>query len=106
MDNKEIYPVDYTYVTSVIKQNVIGYALYGLLYIKIEKNYSSIKIPIGLPIGILNIIKSNSANKDFKHEFIKYNLAYKKIKANDTIYGLVAFKGIEFGKIEIKITED
>jgi hypothetical protein len=105
MGDRELYPLESNSVTSRIKQGVIGYILYGFVFLYIGNEENVTTIPIGLPIGIGNMIAAGSSNGKFKREFSEYNLVNKTINPGDTIYGLVAFKDIEYGKFEMKIVE-
>ncbi len=103
--NKISYPLESTVVTSQIKQGVVGYLLYGLLFFQIHNNNSTTTLPVGLGIGIGNMIAASSNNEKFKKEFSTYNLVNKTIAPGETVYGLVALRDIGQGALEIKITD-
>jgi hypothetical protein len=49
-----------------------------------------------------NMLTASTANKKLYQELIDYEIAYREILPNETVYGLVAFKGLDYAALTIK----
>ncbi len=103
--NNEIFPLESSSVTKKIRQGVIVYLLYGLIALNLYDRSGDTPIPLGLPVGIGNMMVADVNNKKFNKEFVENNLLDKSIKPRETIYGFLAFRDIESGIIEMKLVE-
>lgn len=106
MAGRELYPLENHRVTSKLKQTVLPYLLYSLLFLRIETSSSRTTIPLGAGIALGNVLSAASSNSSFKKEFSNNNLVGKMIPPNETVTGLVAFGGMEYGNLEISIIKE
>lgn len=103
---KEVAPLNSQAVTSSIRQEGIGfYAFYGLLVLYLYDGGTVTTIPIGVPIGLGNIIVASSANKNFEKEFNDNNIVGKTIQPGETLYGLAGFRDIQYGNLEMEMVD-
>ncbi|MDX1531659.1 MAG: hypothetical protein R3362_09045 [Rhodothermales bacterium] len=70
-------------------QPVWTYLLYGLLNLQIYSEDSSTFIPIGLPIALLNIIQSSSANRNAEKAYTEGYLLGQEVPPGGTVEGLL-----------------
>lgn len=100
-----------------LKQSPATYLLYLLLTgmritnTKISQNsVETNSIPIGLIIGPglagRNIVKSSSANKQFKADLLEFNISNTIIKKGKTVYGLLGIQSNNYDAIKLKITKN
>lgn len=112
----ELTPMDLNVVRKEIKQNslaYLGYLLLTPLNITITKTDGSTtkqqNYPVGAvfgpAMGLANVSTAIRANKKFSEELISYSIIGSEIYSGQTIYGIVAFKGIGFEPIRIKVKE-
>jgi len=102
--SKEIIPVNPEAAAMQLKQGTAIYLLYCLLAIYITKDelvssgsgvrmeHETTVIPIGIPIGVGNMIGAGAANQNLRKEFLKYDISNKNINPHETIYGIITLK--------------
>lgn len=101
-DNREVIPLEPRSAGTQLGLGTAGYLLYSLLFLYIKNNNDVTTIPIGLPIGLGNLIVGTNSNNKLTQELITQSILSKKIGPNETIYGLVAFRDIRYGKLTLK----
>ncbi len=105
--NTEYIPLEPYKVAFMLSQKVMPYINYCFLFFSVMNNKSGlfIPIPIGLPIGIGNMMYASSNNKKLANEINQCYLTKKIIQPRETVYGLIGFYHIDNGKIEMRITQ-
>ncbi len=104
---KKVSPMDVYEVVDILRQKNIGfYLFYSLLFLDVNTPSLDATIPIGAAIGVGNIAAAANSNSKFKNNFIEDDLMNKSIQPGETIYGLVAFRGLGAGKLEIKLDKE
>jgi hypothetical protein len=104
-DKKMLFPLEAYTARNYLKQSTPPYLLYLLLTrLILTVNYDT--YPIGLVLGpgitVGNMLTASTANKKLYQELIDYEIAYREILPNETVYGLVAFKGLDYAALTIK----
>lgn len=96
---RQIIPMNATSAALQLRQGTVAYLLYCLMFLTISSNSSSYGedqhptiIPIGIPIGIGNMIGAGSANQNLLREFMKYDITDRIIKPHETLYGIITLK--------------
>jgi len=107
-NGRELIPMEREVVSKKIRQGVAIYLLYGLLTLQVgdctPQNGCDTKIyPIGIPIAIGNMVVAGSANGNFKNELQLYDLNNKIIEPGQTVHGILGFRNLEFGGMEIEL---
>lgn len=105
--NSLIYPMDAMSAKNNIKQSVPSHLLYLLLSPLTLSVNGSGPVPIGLLLGPAisggNMIVAGTANKNLYNELVKYDILYRDIQPNETVYGLVVFKNLDYAPLTIKL---
>ncbi|MEM6830762.1 MAG: hypothetical protein AAF551_09625 [Bacteroidota bacterium] len=104
---RPIVPVDPEIVVAQLKQPVPIYLLYLLLWLTVsdcQNNECDVTpIPIGLPIGVGNMIVANNANFKFRAELQAANVLSKKIEPGKAAYGILSFKSTGYNPLTFKV---
>lgn len=112
-NGRELIPMEREVVGKKIKQGVAIYLLYALLTVQTQSggctptngcNIDTKIYPIGIPIAIGNMAVAGSANGSFKNELLAYDLNNKVIEPGQTVHGILGFRNLEFGGMEIELT--
>ncbi|MDD2964301.1 MAG: hypothetical protein PHQ65_04765 [Bacteroidales bacterium] len=106
LDHREIVALEPIHAASQLALGSAGYMLYSLLFLYIRNDNKETVIPIGVPIGLGNLIVATNTNNKLEQELVSQNIIYKTIKPNETIYGLAAFRDIKYGKLTLKTNEN
>lgn len=106
LDHREIVALEPNPAATQLALGSAGYMLYSLLFLYIRNGTNETVIPIGLPIGLGNLIVATNTNNKLKQELVSQNIINRTIKPNETIYGLAAFRDIRYGKLTLKTNED
>ncbi len=105
-----LMPLDAEYVSSQVKQPVLPYLLYSLLYYYEQECQgtnceTTTFIPFGIAISGGNIAMAISANKNFAKNMVENNLLITDIAPGETKYGLIALRDSNFQPLEITIAD-
>lgn len=106
---RKIMPLDPLYAKKELKQIAPLYMLWSLLWVVITKcdndDCSSIPIPVGAAIGIINTVKASGANKNLLEDLMRYNMLNKTIEPGETVRGIISI-AVESGQpLEIRMRE-
>ncbi len=100
---RKIIPLTNGQVIPRFRQGVFGYILYSPIVLTTSSGPGGSSVfPIGIPIAVGNMIAAGSANGNFKREFSANNLYSAVIPPGETVSGLVAFREIEYGRLELR----
>ena len=112
-NGRELIPMEREVVSKKIRQRVAIYLLYALLTVQTQTlkcgststgcEFDRKVYPIGIPIAIGNMVVAGSANDNFKNELLIYDLNNKTIEPGQTVHGILGFRNLEFGSMEIAL---
>jgi len=95
-----------------IKQNVPSYIPYLLLTpasIYTSNGHTEKTYPVGLVLGpglaLGNMGVAALSNQKMLKELIEYNILYKEIKKEETVYGIIGAVDIDFNPIYVRLKE-
>lgn len=97
-----------------INQNTAGFLFYGLLtpsqlYKKSRNGSVEWVFPIGLILApalvAVNMITSSTANSKMKAELTKWDIMKMYVSPGETISGIIAFEGVGFKPLSIKLID-
>jgi hypothetical protein len=84
------------------KKNTSLYLIWGLAFFTYGKteintnaygtpsaDFTTVIVPIGIPIAIINMLISDKANKNYKKNLEQYNLLGKTLNPGEEVYGFV-----------------
>lgn len=103
-----IYPAENEYTAKTIKQGVAIYLLYILA------NYSesecingncktSLFIPSGFVLALINIIVAASANQKIREDFNKNSLYGKDIGPGETVHGIISIRDLGYQPLSLRL---
>jgi hypothetical protein len=102
-----IFPMDAISTKNALKQSVPGYLFYLLMTPLTLSINNSNPYPIGLILGPLltggNMLAAGSANNNLYRELVKYDILYRDIQPGETVFGLVAFRNLDYAPLTIKL---
>lgn len=105
---KIIFPMEAKQVQQQIKQPAGAYMLWTLLWLNFTKcenrDCTTIPLPIGLLIGLINTGKASGANKALYTELIANNILDKKIAPGEKATGLIGISSEDSLPMEIKLS--
>jgi len=105
---KIIFPMEPRQLQQQIKQPAGAYMLWTLLWFNITKcenrDCTTIPIPLGLLIGLINTGKASGANKALYSELIANNILDKKIAPGEKVTGLIGISSEDSLPMEIKLS--
>ena len=105
---KKLQIVEREAVYKTLKQHLIGYFLYALqprISEKYDYPLEIDRIPIGVPIGFVNIAIGFKANRSFEEELINHDLVNRQIQPGETFYGIIGIKDSDFGPITLQFID-
>lgn len=105
--NTMVYPLDAISIKSSIRQSVPSYLWY-LLFTPLTVTVNNTNTyRVGYLLGPLltggNMLRAADSNKKFYDELQIYDIMSQDIKPNETVYGLVGFRGIDYAPLTIKL---
>ncbi len=107
--DQRLYPLEPEIVGHQLKQNPASYLLYLLWWMNFGScqgdDCNNLILPVGLPIGLGNMIQASDANLKFTKELAKNNLLSKDIQPGETMYGLVGFKATYYAPLRFEIDD-
>jgi hypothetical protein len=103
-----VYPAENEYTAKTIKQGVAIYLLY------VFANYSqsecvngdcktTLFIPSGFVLALINIIVAASANQKIKEDFNKNSLYGKDIGPGETVHGIIAIRDLGYQPLSLRV---
>lgn len=106
-NNTLIFPLDAISTKNELKQSVPSHLLYLLLTPLTFSFNGSNAIPVGLFLGPIisggNMLAASSANKNLYKELVQYDILYRDIQPNETVFGLVGFRNLDYAPLTIKL---
>ncbi|MCD4735841.1 MAG: hypothetical protein K8R53_07330 [Bacteroidales bacterium] len=103
---KEITPLSTEVIHARIKQGVGHYLLYGMIFFTYYSGGVYYPVPVGMPVALYNFTVAIRGNTKFRKEFTRLNLAEKVFQPNDSIFGLLAFRDLDGGEVELEVVKD
>lgn len=106
--DKQVLPLDPKQLQQQVKQPGGLYMLWSLLWVFYNKcegfDCTSIPIPIGFVIGLLNWSTASRANKDLLNELIANNILEKRIAPGETVTGLLGISSDGSLPLQIRLS--
>lgn len=105
--NSKLYPMEPVFIKKIIKQSVPSHLFYLLLTPLTLSVNDSNPFPVGLILGPGiaggNMIVAGNANKNFYRELVQYDILYRDIQPNETVFGLVAFHNLDYVPLTLRL---
>jgi hypothetical protein len=105
-NEKKLFPFETHTTRNYLKQSTPSYLLY-LLFSSLTLTVNNDTYPIGLLLGpgltVGNMLTASAANNNFYKELIDYDILNREIFPDETVYGLVAFKELDYAPLTIKL---
>jgi hypothetical protein len=96
-------------VRSQLKQIAPVYLLYSFLVMPIStctgNNCEETVIPIGLIIGLFNMLLASSANKALERDLLIQNLIDREIAPGETATGLLCLYSVSMGSLSLELAD-
>ena len=108
-EGNRIHPFSPSTAVKHLKQNVIQYLLYAPIWLYINNDNDpepEIQFPIGIPIALMNMLLSGSANSSVLKDLTNHNLIGKTIGPNTTINGLIVLYNTKYAPLDFEIILD